>query len=260
MRDTSRNSGLVSNAADAQSAAPVQTGQAGPTSMPAAKGHGRGRVSTSSGHLPADARASGGAAAQASGPPPTSAAGGTPLNRGPSRKILVQKTLPPRLTREWVQERVWFEPSCGCWLWGGEVRRTGYGAVAIWGPKKNRRFVWRRRLAAHRVSYELHVGPIPDGVELDHRCRNRGCVNPDHLQPLTHDEHVAVTVERRRRDPVSPGRRHQPPRFECRRGHPASERHMRPDGYTVCMPCYRLTKARGRSMGPISGSGSEGAS
>lgn len=61
-----------------------------------------------------------------------------------------------------------------CWEWTG-AKANGYGRVA-----------WRGRVvAAHRLAYELRVGPIPDGLELDHLCRNRGCVRPDHLDPVT---------------------------------------------------------------------------
>lgn len=47
-----------------------------------------------------------------------------------------------------------------------------------------------KKLLAHRWSYEFHVGPIPEGLDLDHLCRNRGCVNPDHLEPVTREENI----------------------------------------------------------------------
>jgi HNH endonuclease len=65
----------------------------------------------------------------------------------------------------------------GCWEWTGARQVRGYGE-------------WRRRLA-HRVVYELLVGPIPEGLELDHLCRNPACVNPEHLDPVTHRENLA---------------------------------------------------------------------
>jgi hypothetical protein len=66
----------------------------------------------------------------------------------------------------------------GCWEWCGELSSNGYGRV------------WRnnKRIAAHRAYYEQEVGPIPDGLQLDHLCRNRRCVNPDHLEPVTRTE------------------------------------------------------------------------
>lgn len=67
-----------------------------------------------------------------------------------------------------------------CWPWLGMTRR-GYG----------RFYVAKGALrSAHRISYELLVGPIPEGLELDHLCRNHSCVNPAHLEPVTHRENV----------------------------------------------------------------------
>lgn len=69
---------------------------------------------------------------------------------------------------------------CGCWLWLGALTRDGYGVMHFNG----------RSTKAHRWSYETFVGPIPAGLELDHLCRNRACVNPTHLEPVTHHENV----------------------------------------------------------------------
>ena len=63
----------------------------------------------------------------------------------------------------------------GCWEWHAYLDRDGYGT--FWLDGTNRR--------AHRVAYEIYIGPIPDGLELDHLCRNRACVRPDHLEPVT---------------------------------------------------------------------------
>jgi hypothetical protein len=68
----------------------------------------------------------------------------------------------------------------GCWLWTGRKNTKGYGRLTIDG----------RTTGAHRWSYEYHVGPIPEGLVIDHLCRNRGCVNPDHLEPVTQKENV----------------------------------------------------------------------
>lgn len=66
----------------------------------------------------------------------------------------------------------------GCWLWKGYVAKDGY----------TRFKVNRQSIPAHRFSYELARGPIPDGLELDHLCRIRHCVNPEHLEAVTHQE------------------------------------------------------------------------
>ena len=67
------------------------------------------------------------------------------------------------------------EPFSGCWLWTRALYSNGYGAIAFHGVSR----------IAHRLSYEAHVGPIPVGMDLDHLCRNRCCVNPAHLEPVT---------------------------------------------------------------------------
>ena len=63
----------------------------------------------------------------------------------------------------------------GCWEWGRRIDRSGYGLMEVAG---------RTRLA-HRVSYEEFVQPVPEGMHLDHLCRFRRCVNPQHLEPVT---------------------------------------------------------------------------
>lgn len=76
------------------------------------------------------------------------------------------------------------DPVADCWVWTGARKTGGYGTV-----RKNdgrRKFSY----SAHRASYEEFVGPIPDGLELDHLCRNRLCINPSHLEPVTRSENI----------------------------------------------------------------------
>jgi hypothetical protein len=86
-----------------------------------------------------------------------------------------------------------------CWLWTGGFMGTGYGGFFLNG----------RMTVAHRVAYELLVGPIPDGLHIDHLCRVRACVKPDHLEPVTLAENnrragSAVTSCRRAGHPYTP--------------------------------------------------------
>lgn len=71
-----------------------------------------------------------------------------------------------------------------CWLWMG-ARTGGYGNVRVNG----------RTTKAHRAVYEHLVGPIPEGMHLDHLCRTKACVNPDHLEPVTGEENSRRAVE-----------------------------------------------------------------
>lgn len=83
------------------------------------------------------------------------------------------------LTRFW--KKVEPEPTSGCWLWSAYLsagdRHTGGGYGKFWDGK--------RVGMAHRVSYEHFVGPVPEGLVLDHLCEVRACVNPRHLQPVS---------------------------------------------------------------------------
>jgi hypothetical protein len=82
----------------------------------------------------------------------------------------------PRLMK-WVEP----DPDTGCWNWTGAKDRHGYGRISI--RPDGTKFT-------HRVAYELLIGPIPQGLSLDHLCRNTSCCNPAHLEPVTHAENV----------------------------------------------------------------------
>lgn len=79
------------------------------------------------------------------------------------------------VNRFWV--KLARDPETECWEWTGAKNGSrGYGQIWVAG----------RLALAHRVAYELMVGPIPEGLELDHLCCNPGCVNPAHMEPVTH--------------------------------------------------------------------------
>jgi len=70
------------------------------------------------------------------------------------------------------------EPNSGCWLWTGALARGGYGKT----------YIAKRTTIAHRAAFEILIGPVPDGLELDHLCRTKCCINPLHLEPVTSTE------------------------------------------------------------------------
>jgi HNH endonuclease len=85
-------------------------------------------------------------------------------------------------TKGTTEERFWrkVEKTEACWLWTAHISPSGYGIFKYDGTPKN----------AHRYAYQLLVGPIPEGLEIDHLCRVRNCVNPEHLEAVTHLENV----------------------------------------------------------------------
>lgn len=104
----------------------------------------------------------------------------------------------------------------GCWLWAGGKNNKGYGR---YGPA-----------FAHRIAYELLVGPIPEGLELDHLCRTPLCVRPDHLEPVTHRENLLRGDTFAARNAA---------KTQCDRGHPytADSIYVSKNGKRQCQIC-----------------------
>ena len=114
----------------------------------------------------------------------------------------------------------------GCWEWLGTRSKSGYASISIFGVSRR----------AHRVLYEIVVGAIPDGLQLDHLCRVRHCVNPVHLEPVTPRENVLRGV-----GPSAQAAA----REECIHGHaytPENTYVWR--GHRACRECRRLTLRR----------------
>lgn len=107
----------------------------------------------------------------------------------------------PAKTPELVRFLTKVSLSDGCWEWRGHRGRGGYGYM--------RRSATGRPGHAHRAAYELFVGPIPTGLHLDHLCRNPGCVNPAHLEPVTPHEN-ALRGERATRTHCEAGHEYTP--------------------------------------------------
>ena len=115
----------------------------------------------------------------------------------------------------------------GCWLWAGAKSR-GYGQAIYSG----------RVQYVHRIVYEALKKPVDRGFELDHLCRNRACVNPLHLEPVSHQTNVV-----RGEAPMAVKLRHSR-RTHCKRGHEftAENTYQRPTG-RECRECWKQRKS-----------------
>lgn len=93
--------------------------------------------------------------------------------------LTVKRVIGDDETRFWMK----VDASGDCWEWTSSRGGEGYGLFRVGGRSGSYR-------PAHRVAWEMLVGPIGGGLEIDHLCRNHGCVNPDHLEPVTHAENM----------------------------------------------------------------------
>ena len=91
-----------------------------------------------------------------------------------------------------LEDRIWAhivpEPNTGCWFWSGSHNNSGYARINLKTTKS--KTGWKT-CYLHRVTYEMYVGPIPNGKQIDHLCRQRGCCNPEHLEAVTPQQNVA---------------------------------------------------------------------
>ncbi|MGW0052081.1 HNH endonuclease signature motif containing protein [Nocardia nova] len=133
----------------------------------------------------------------------------------------VRKTVEQRFREKYVVSE------SGCWIWTACLDREGYGQFGV----------GRGHRAAHRVSFELHRGPIPEGHELDHLCRTPACVNPAHLDPVTHTENV-------HRGESWSGKNIR--KTHCPGGHPYDREntYLNKHGHRGCRACARIRANR----------------
>lgn len=134
----------------------------------------------------------------------------------------------PRQTIAGALQVNWRELPSGCREWTAARNADGYGL--IW--QGNRSYVM-----AHRASYEASVGAIPAGMQLDHLCRNRACIRPDHLEPVTNRTNVLRGTGITAQNAV---------KTHCSQGHPFDEvnTYWRPDNARGCKTCRRATNRR----------------
>ena len=123
--------------------------------------------------------------------------------------------------QERLEQKCIPEPNSGCWLWeASDNGEAGYGVMYYEG----------RLQAAHRVSYQIFKGDIPEGFQIDHLCKVRLCVNPDHLEAVT-------PAENNRRSP-------KPKPTHCPHGHEYTEDNILrySIGHLRCRKCDRRRK------------------
>ena len=144
--------------------------------------------------------------------------------------------MPPGIyVRKSMAERLWAKTDCHgpmlspylgpCWLYCGSPDAGGYGKIS---DGKG------HCMKASRAAYQVVRGPIPDGLVIDHLCRNPPCVNPAHLEPVTQAENV------RRGELVTTARARMLARMECRNGHPYDAENTREyRGVRICKRCSR---------------------
>jgi HNH endonuclease len=122
------------------------------------------------------------------------------------------------------------DPATGCWNYTGSTFKFGYGKVKSQGKNHT----------AHTIAYKRLRGPVPEGMELDHVCRNPRCFNPDHLEPVTHRENMM------RGNTVTGA---NAAKTHCHRGHELSGKNLfiRRDGRRRCRTCESETQRRIRA-------------
>lgn len=115
-----------------------------------------------------------------------------------------------------------------CWEWTGAVTPSGYGRIT----HRKRKTGFRVEFYAHRISYELHRGAIPEGLVIDHLCRNRKCVNPEHLEPVSNRENILRGTSPAAKAAAA---------SQCRFGHPYSgaNLYVARNGSRACRKCIR---------------------
>ena len=135
-----------------------------------------------------------------------------------------------------VRSRWFVLAGCGekndCWLWRGCINENGYGSLNF----------HHSNILAHRIAYELFIGPIPPGLVIDHLCRNKGCVNPLHLEAVTDRVNIL-----RGEGPAAIEAR----QTHCIHGHELSGENLRITmfkgrTYRGCMACQRQRKPKDR--------------
>lgn len=140
-----------------------------------------------------------------------------------------------------IQDKISPEPNSGCWLWTGHHNSAGYGHIHYIGKVRR----------AHRVVYGLLKGELSKDLQIDHLCRNRACVNPDHLEEVTRRENI-------KRGSCGEANKKK---THCKHGHPLSGYNLMlikrkdPNGISgedhvqrSCRTCFKISRKRCREI------------
>jgi len=140
----------------------------------------------------------------------------TRVGSNAERVLPVDVSDPSAVARFWAK----VDQSDGCWTWTAPLTAAGYGRFWVSG----------QMVRAHRFAYELLVGPTPEGLVIDHLCRNHACVNPDHLEPVRDAVNILRGVSFAAVNAL---------KVDCPRGHPLSgpNLYVDPNGWRKCREC-----------------------
>ena len=185
---------------------------------------------------------------------------GEPIPYIPYQKPPIGTKFDPKALPLRIREKIHLDPDTDCWLWLGCLSKKGYGDLKYLGKTKR----------THRVSWELLVGPIPPGLEIDHLCRTPRCCNPRHLEPVpkrvnylrgngNRNKHATHCKHGHPFDAENTGFRKNGERYcrECKRQIRRSTKVRDPEGYRARVRAkHARYRARKRALASISGSSS----
>lgn len=122
-----------------------------------------------------------------------------------------------------ILTRVEVDSDTECWLWQGYKNQYGYGKISYKGQP----------ISVHRIAYEVFISEIPNGLCIDHLCRNRACANPNHMEVVTRGENARRGLGSKR------ARQYQLSKTHCPKGHEyaGSNLYISPRGYRQCRAC-----------------------
>lgn len=140
--------------------------------------------------------------------------------------ILSSEEIEDRFDRSWMPE-----PNTGCWIWARALNDKGYGRFCYnWTVER-----------AHRVAWKIYRGEIPIGMQIDHLCRNRFCVNPNHLEVVTQQENI------RRGEAGVVTKQKQKAKTHCVRGHAYEGSNLyewERRGWRQCRKCQEINRQK----------------